>query len=119
MEDGAAVPFGDFLAAKPADAVLFDVPLGTGCPALLEAVGVPHFAARALTSIDEPDTDCSDEELPTFWMDMCHKFAPEEQTEYVNLQLNPERWTGYNGSHVWRAIYEAVSYTHLTLPTKA
>ena len=39
-------------------------------------------------------------------MDMCHKFAPEEQTEYVNLQLNPERWTGYNGSHVWRAIYE-------------
>ena len=62
--------------------------------------------ARALTSIDEPDTDCSDEELPTFWMDMCHKFAPEEQTEYVNLQLNPERWTGYNGSHVWRAIYE-------------
>jgi len=62
--------------------------------------------ARALTSIDEPETDCSDEELPTFWMDMCHKFAPEEQTEYVNLQLNPERWTGYNGSHVWRAIYE-------------
>ncbi|KAH8076169.1 hypothetical protein JL721_160 [Aureococcus anophagefferens] len=50
MEDGAAVPFGDFLAAEPADAVLFDVPLGTGCPALLEAVGVPHFAARALTS---------------------------------------------------------------------
>eukprot|EP00960_Hanusia_phi_P039611 753953-Hanusia_phi.AAC.11 len=25
--------------------------------------------------------------------------------EYVNLQLNPERWTGYNGSHVWNAIY--------------
>ena len=50
MEDGAAVPFAQFLAAEPADAVLFDVPLGTGCPALLEAVGVPHFAARALTS---------------------------------------------------------------------
>ena len=61
---------------------------------------------KALTSMEEPDVDCSDEELPTFWTDMCHKFAPEEQTEYVNLQLNPERWTGYNGSHVWRAIYE-------------
>jgi ERO1-like protein alpha len=24
----------------------------------------------------------------------------------VNLQRNPERWTGYNGSHVWSAIYE-------------
>ena len=62
--------------------------------------------AEALTSIDVPETECSDEDLPTFWTDMCHKFAPEEQTEYVNLQLNPERWTGYNGSHVWRAIYE-------------
>ena len=61
---------------------------------------------RALTLVDETETDCSDENSPTFWTDMCHKFAPEEQTEYVNLQLNPERWTGYNGSHVWRAIYE-------------
>ena len=61
---------------------------------------------RALTSVDEPEADCSDESSPTFWTDICHKFAPEEQTEYVNLQLNPERWTGYNGSHVWRAVYE-------------
>lgn len=54
----------------------------------------------------DTETDCSDEELPTFWTDMCHKFTPGEQSEFVNLKLNPERWTGYNGSHVWRAIYE-------------
>ena len=24
----------------------------------------------------------------------------------VNLQKNPEQYTGYNGSHIWSAIYE-------------
>ena len=62
--------------------------------------------ASALAHKGAAEADCSDEELPTFWTDMCHKFTPGEQTEFVNLQLNPERWTGYNGSHVWRAIYE-------------
>ena len=38
------------------------------------------------------------------WDDMCAQI-PTTSQEYVNLQLNPERYTGYNGSHVWSAIY--------------
>eukprot|EP00899_Mesostigma_viride_P015520 jgi/Mesvir1/2396/Mv22140-RA.1 len=41
-----------------------------------------------------------------FWLDMCAQIPTNGSTEFVNLRLNPERWTGYNGSHVWRAIYE-------------
>ena len=63
---------------------------------------------------DDGATDCTDADLPEFWMDMCGYDAPLPgsnkddiaELEYVNLQLNPERWTGYNGSHVWSAIYE-------------
>ena len=62
---------------------------------------------------DDGATDCTDADLPEFWMDMCGYDAPlpgsnkdDAELEYVNLQLNPERWTGYNGSHVWSAIYE-------------
>ena len=51
------------------------------------------------------EEDCSNEELPTFWMDMC-SHIPTNSSDYVNLQLNPERYTGYNGSHVWEAIYK-------------
>ena len=36
-------------------------------------------------------------------MNMCGE--DDQESEVVNLQLNPERWTGYNGSHVWDAIY--------------
>ena len=47
---------------------------------------------------------CDDEKKPTFWTDMCSQI-PTNATDYLNLQRNPERWTGYNGSHVWAAIY--------------
>eukprot|EP00941_MAST-03F_sp_MAST-3F-sp1_P004266 g4266.t1 len=40
-----------------------------------------------------------------FWNDMC-KHIPTNVTEYVNLKKNEERFTGYNGSHVWNAIYQ-------------
>ncbi|KAJ1475380.1 endoplasmic reticulum oxidoreductin 1 [Baffinella frigidus] len=36
---------------------------------------------------------------------MCRNI-PTNSTDFVNLQKNPERWTGYNGSHVWNAVYE-------------
>ena len=49
--------------------------------------------------------DCSNEELPTFWLDMCSNI-PTNASDYVNLQLNSESYTGYNGSHVWAAIYQ-------------
>merc|ERR1719160_39818 len=51
------------------------------------------------------EQDCSNEELPTFWLDMCSNI-PTNASDYVNLQLNPEQYTGYNGSHVWAAIYQ-------------
>ena len=70
---------------------------------------------RTTSFIDEDD--CSKNQTsPKFWLDICtgpeNKDArkkqeeEEENSSYVNLRLNPERWTGYNGSHVWRAIYE-------------
>jgi hypothetical protein len=48
--------------------------------------------------------DCTNEELPTFWLDMC-SFVPTNASDYVNLQLNKESYTGYDGRHVWEAIY--------------
>ena len=41
----------------------------------------------------ETTDDC---ELPAFWLDMCTDI-PTGDAEYTNLQVNPERWTGYNG----------------------
>ena len=50
------------------------------------------------------EESCSNPLLPDFWLDICRNI-PTNASEYVNLMLNPERWTGYNGSHVWNAIY--------------
>ena len=48
--------------------------------------------------------NCDD--LPdTFWMDMCSNIKSGESSKIVNLRLNPERNTGYNGTHIWNAIY--------------
>ena len=60
---------------------------------------------RAGRSIDEPDTDCSDEELPTFWMDMSQVCT--RGTDGVRQFAAQSRaMDRHNGSHVWRAIYE-------------
>ena len=71
---------------------------------------------KTTSFIDEED--CSKNQTsPKFWLDICtapenkdtRKKIEEEEEEhssYVNLRLNPERWTGYNGSHVWKAIYD-------------
>ena len=42
----------------------------------------------------------------SFWMDMCSKINEGDGTKLVNLALNPERNTYYNGTHIWKAIYE-------------
>eukprot|EP00466_Bigelowiella_natans_P018075 jgi/Bigna1/138510/aug1.45_g13218 len=50
---------------------------------------------------------CDDENLPTFWLDMCDGIGVTgKDRKTVNLRKNPERWTGYNGSQVWQAIYQ-------------
>jgi flavocytochrome c len=58
--------------------------------------------------VEGDDTPCDDDEhLPeTFWMDMCSNIKEGEDTKIVNLALNPERNTGYNGTHIWKSIYE-------------
>jgi flavocytochrome c len=65
---------------------------------------------------DPETTPCSteasteDAHLPdTFWMDMCTTMLQQGDGaggKIVNLALNPERNTGYNGTHIWNAIYE-------------
>eukprot|EP00435_Cladocopium_sp_Y103_P070770 s285_g36.t1 len=48
-----------------------------------------------------------EEDLPTYWVDMCSgDHAKGMSLEDVNLIKNPERNTGYNGSHIWQAMYD-------------
>jgi flavocytochrome c len=42
---------------------------------------------------------------PDYWLDIC---GSETGGEYVNLKLNPERNTGYNGSLVWQEMHKTV-----------
>ena len=37
---------------------------------------------------------------------MCSNITLGDGMKVVNLMQNPERNTGYNGTHIWRAIYE-------------
>ena len=58
------------------------------------------------------DPFCDDQtggggELPDlFWVDMCSNIHVGDGARVVDLALNPERNTGYNGTHIWKAIYE-------------
>lgn len=53
-------------------------------------------------------SDCDDDDnVPdTFWIDMCSEIKQGDGLQLVNLELNPERNTGYNGTHIWNTIYE-------------
>ena len=48
--------------------------------------------------------NCEDDDIGTFWVDLCEEISTDTK-DHVNLQLNPERYTGYNGSHIWASIY--------------
>ena len=47
---------------------------------------------------------CSDPSRGDFWRDL-NRAIPTNASGFINLRLNPERWTGYDGAHVWTAIY--------------
>jgi len=49
---------------------------------------------------------CAEDIEAAFWMDMCSQIKAGEGTRVVNLVSNPERNTGYNGTHIWKAIYD-------------
>jgi hypothetical protein len=60
-----------------------------------------------LTSLAATTLSCTKEDDdPSFWEDMCSEIGIDSKMEYINLQLNPKRNTGYDGSHLWQAIYE-------------
>jgi len=60
-----------------------------------------------LTSLAETTLSCTKEDDdPSFWEDICSEIGIDSKMEYINLQLNPKRNTGYDGSHLWQAIYE-------------
>jgi len=60
------------------------------------------------TSTEEAcDDEAVEGRLPdTFWLDMCAHIQEGDGMKVADLTLNPERNTGYNGTHIWRAIYE-------------
>ena len=66
-----------------------------------------QISDAVVENYDEPCEDDIMGNLPeTFWMDMCSQIKSGDGLSIVNLQLNPERNTGYNGTHIWNAIYE-------------
>jgi len=50
---------------------------------------------------------------PGFWLDLLSNVWSNSTSDYINLQLNPERWTGYNGSDVWSAMYKENCFSRL------
>ena len=52
-----------------------------------------------------PAPQSQDPSDPGYFMDIVSDIRTDAD-EYVDLQRNPERNTGYNGSSVWDAIYE-------------
>ena len=56
---------------------------------------------------EETEQPCEEEILPdSFWIDICSNIQNGHGAQVVNLALNPEHNTGYNGTHIWKAIYE-------------
>ncbi|KAL7570466.1 hypothetical protein ACA910_004251 [Epithemia clementina (nom. ined.)] len=63
-----------------------------------------------LTASTTKPSDCDQDQVPNllpndFWLDLCTRVRNDDPSN-VNLNLNPERNTGYNGTHIWTAIYE-------------
>ena len=103
LSDAQEDPFAATTSSDP-----FSQPTTTGTAARGESGAIDSFMTSAEETIVNKmysEEDCSNEELPTFWLDMCTEILTNSSS-VVNLQLNPERYTGYNGSHIWSAIYD-------------
>ncbi|KAJ1619470.1 endoplasmic reticulum Oxidoreductin 1-domain-containing protein [Pavlovales sp. CCMP2436] len=59
---------------------------------------------------------CDDEHMPQFWLDMCSRI-PTVSGQVVNLRLNPESDTGYNGSAIWAAMYQENCFVRASQPS--
>lgn len=80
---------------------------GFGGPSNGAGVGIDKTLSQHEGDVvSQAEEDCEDESLPSFWTNLCAKLPFNDSTmEYINLQLNPEMYTGYNGSAVWNEIY--------------
>lgn len=70
-------------------------------------------AEEDFTAFLNTPADCDQDKvrLPEdFWLDLCTRVRNEDPL-VINLLLNPERNTGYNGTHIWKSIYEENCYT--------
>ncbi|GBG31049.1 Succinate dehydrogenase ubiquinone flavoprotein subunit 1, mitochondrial [Hondaea fermentalgiana] len=96
---------------KPSDESLSNPFFGGGGGGGFGAPGFGNPVDKTLSKhedsvVSQAEEDCDDESLPAFWTNLCAELPFNDSTmEYVNLQLNPEQFTGYNGSKVWDAIY--------------
>eukprot|EP00939_MAST-03C_sp_MAST-3C-sp1_P005508 g5508.t1 len=70
----------------------------------LTRVEVKHTSTKKIIS-DDPS-------MPGFWLDLLSNIWLNS-SDYINLQLNPERWTGYDGSDVWSAMYDENCFSRL------
>ena len=109
----AAPPLCSLGADPPAPPFGVTDPFGTSSSFGVSAAPPPSDPVDAtitpeeghiISGIHDPD-DCTNEELPSFWLDLCSAI-PTNASDYVNLQRNPESYTGYNGTKVWDAIYQ-------------
>lgn len=72
--------------------------------------------AQSEFSFSNSDSDCETEKIrPDYWLDICDD-SNARLGEYINLRLNPERNTGYDGSQVWHAIHEEVKSVEALFP---
>mmetsp|Transcript_38355 Transcript_38355/g.82994 ORF Transcript_38355/g.82994 Transcript_38355/m.82994 type:complete len:1187 (-) Transcript_38355:253-3813(-) len=84
-----------------------------GAGARFEATKVDHSMTKAERKASDEafevrkleGSDTCEEDLPGYFADLCNDEPPDSLSEDVNLIKNPERNTGYNGSHIWQAMY--------------
>ena len=65
-----------------------------------------RFAQREFPRDNECVVEGTFSIRPDYWLDICEGSSVGE---FVNLRLNPERNTGYNGSHVWSEMHTVVN----------
>lgn len=108
-DDGPAEPL---CTVKPGDESESSNPFESNALKNLQTTG---FASQAqldtfawTTATDTVYTELTDKKqsLNLDWNDMCSSIGLGDSTSVVNLALNPERNTYYNGTHIWNAIYE-------------
>lgn len=105
----------DAVVKTPPTAAAADAPGGTSIKAKTDSTNKPRTLSLLTKHIykkapEDDDESCHDEQglLPDdFWLDLCHHDNDNDNSlQTIDLTLNPERNTGYNGTHIWKAIYE-------------